>query len=129
MLYATHAIDLNMSFVAFCFHQALSSAGASILRPLCKSVVGFAVAPPLAAMQPAAVPAAIAAVFAAAPPLPGVGVVPPAAVRFPRPTAVDLTMAEIGYLARWYNNNFGIVGGDNVGAQMKKLRDFLAGYA
>jgi hypothetical protein len=81
-------------------------------------------------MQPAGgVPDAVAAVFAAAPPLPGVGVLPPAPLRFPQTTAVDLTMAEIGYLARWYNNNFGIVGGDNVGAQMQKLRDFLAGFS
>ena len=98
------------------------------MRPLFKSVVGFAAEPPIAAMQPAgAVPAAVAAVFAAPPPVPGVGVLPPAALRFPRTTAIYLTMAEIGYLARWYNNTFGIVGGDNAGAQMKKLRDFLAG--
>ena len=81
-------------------------------------------------MNPAgAVPVGIAAVFAAPPPLPGPGVFPPAALRFPNTTAVDLTSAQIGYLARWYNNTFGIVAGDVLGDQRQKLRDFLCGFA
>ena len=92
--------------------------------------MGFAPAPPIPAMNPAGgVPAGIAAVFAAPPPAPGVGVFPPAALRFPQTTASILTMAEIGYLARWYNNTFGIAIADQHGQQLQKLRDFLSGLA
>jgi hypothetical protein len=38
-----------------------------------------------------------------------------------------MTMAEIGYLARWYNKDFGIVAGDSHGEQLLKLQDFLSG--
>lgn len=96
--------------------------------PLSKSVAGFAPAPPIPAMNPAGgVPAGIAALLAAAAPAPGPAVFPPAALPFPNTTAVTLTMAQIGYLARWYNNPFGIVAGDALGAQQQKLRLFLSG--
>ena len=39
-----------------------------------------------------------------------------------------LNMAEIGYLAQWYNTTFQIVVGEVHGTQLQKLRDFLSGY-
>jgi len=102
--------------------QAYGSEGANNLRPLCKTVPGFGPAP---AHGPGA---AIAAVFAAPPPLPGVLALPPVALKFPQTTAVVLTPADIRNLSRWYNNTFGIAPGDAHGVQLLKLKDFLSGY-
>jgi hypothetical protein len=124
--YNTQFQFLNISW----FLQAFESAGVNNLRALYKFIDGFAAAPPIPAMEPAGgLPPAVAALFEAAPPLPGLNVLRPAVLAFPQTTAVDLTMAEIGYLARWYNNTFGILEGDDAGAQRTKLRDFLTGFA
>ena len=73
------------------------------------------------------VPPQIAAVFTAAPPAPGPTVFPPPAIPFLTTSASTLTQAEIGYLSRWYNDNFGILPGDNVAQQMNKVKVFLCG--
>ncbi|KAI9345321.1 hypothetical protein BDR26DRAFT_856744 [Obelidium mucronatum] len=98
-----------------------------IQRP-CKTIVGFGQAP-LPDMIPAGgVPAAIAAVFAAPPPAPGILAVPPPALPFWEfLNAEPPTRAEIGYLAIFYNHTFGIVAGDNHQEQLSKLRFFLIG--
>ena len=88
---------------------------------------GFAATVPIPSMAPTGrVPPQIAAVFRAAAPLPGPNV-PPAAIPFLTTCASVLTPAEIGYLSRWYNDDFGIVRGDNAAEQMNKLKLFLCG--
>jgi hypothetical protein len=72
-------------------------------------------------------PPNIAAVFAAPPPNPGLGVVPPAALPFLLDCTTSLTIAEIGYLCRWYNDNMRILPGDLQPAQLQKLKMFLCG--
>ena len=94
-------------------------------HPICKTNPGFTTAAPIRGTG--RVPPQIAAVFAAPPPAPGPNVFPPAAIPFLTTGASTLTQAEIGYLSRWYNDDFGIVPGDNVAQQMKKFKFFLCG--
>lgn len=90
---------------------------------------GFLPIPPIPTMVPAnGIPAPIAAIFVAPAPLPGVGVVPPVVLPFLNDTNSTLRQSEIGYLARWYNDDFGIVAGDNEATQLGKLKRYMSGY-
>ncbi|KAL3698142.1 hypothetical protein R1sor_012218 [Riccia sorocarpa] len=93
-----------------------------------KTVTGFAQAVPIPAMDHGDLSPDIAAIFDAQAPLPGVGVRPPPAIRFPGHVHDNLTQAEIGILARWYNDTFGIVAGDLHPIQLQKLTGFLMGF-
>ena len=106
--------------------QAFNHPGPSLVRPLRKSILRFAAAPPILAMVPQAVPAPIAAVFGGPPSAPGA--LPPAALPFLDSTDATMSQAEIGYLSRWYNNSFSIVLGDTHLVQLRKLRGFLSGF-
>jgi hypothetical protein len=79
-------------------------------------------------MNPAGgIPPAIQAIFAVNPPAPGVGVVPPNALRFPADRNAVMTAADIGYLCRWYNDDMGITAGDSVQVIRNKFLQFLIG--
>ncbi|KAJ3117433.1 hypothetical protein HDU96_006814 [Phlyctochytrium bullatum] len=73
--------------------------------------------------------AGMPAVLAGEPPAPGPGVVPPPEIAFPRTNEEMLTECQIAWLARWYNDDFGIefVGEERgeVEEQMSKVRWFL----
>eukprot|EP00961_Rhodomonas_salina_P294575 3934699-Rhodomonas_salina.1 len=105
----------------------MSRGNDELWRPT-KTSAGFAAAPPLPEMaQPWGPPAAVQQVFYAPAPPPGLRTLPPAALSFPATAGQTISRAELGYLARWYNDEFGIVAADNHDEQMKKFRDFLCG--
>jgi hypothetical protein len=78
-------------------------------------------------IRPLGPPPAVIAIFQAPPPDPGVGVVPPAALAFPLHSDSSITSFEIGYLCMWYNEDMGIIAGDNAQTMRNKLRAFLTG--
>ncbi|KAJ3099182.1 hypothetical protein HDU96_010784 [Phlyctochytrium bullatum] len=67
------------------------------------------------------------AVLAGDPPAPGPGVVPPDELVFPQAPGIHLTKQQIGYLAMFYNNSFGINFEENerTAVQMERLKRFL----
>mmetsp|Transcript_369 Transcript_369/g.745 ORF Transcript_369/g.745 Transcript_369/m.745 type:complete len:197 (+) Transcript_369:105-695(+) len=105
----------------------MSGGNQTLWRPK-KTEAGFAAAPPLPEMAPVgAPPAAVQQVFNAPAPFPGPNTVPPASLAFPATTGQTISRADLGYFARWYNEDFGIAAGDNHDMQIKKFRDFLSG--
>ena len=92
-----------------------------------KTNPGFMPAPPLPAMNPAQMPPDIETLLSGDAPPPGVGVVPPAVLPFINNHDDRFSQAEIGYLCRWYNDDFNIVAGDRHLTQLRKLKAFLLG--
>ena len=90
--------------------------------PICKEIVGFG-----PALNVAHTPHDVAAVFAAPPPAPGAGVVPPPALQFLLDTNSALTIDQIKFLCRWYNHNMGILNGDDAGTRNQKLKVYICG--
>mmetsp|Transcript_28419 Transcript_28419/g.44420 ORF Transcript_28419/g.44420 Transcript_28419/m.44420 type:complete len:92 (+) Transcript_28419:1088-1363(+) len=68
-------------------------------------------------------PKAVRDVFLQAAPAPGDGVLPPPET-FPTDRRL-LTQVEIGFISRWYNDDFGIREGDNADDRTRKFHDFL----
>ncbi|KAJ3038765.1 hypothetical protein HDV00_000340 [Rhizophlyctis rosea] len=99
-------------------------------QPLAKEVTGFG-QPPIPgaiANQPRTmhIPIANGYFMGAAPP-PGPTTFTSPGLAFPINRNAEVTAAEIGYLAMFYNDDFGIVGGDHIGMQNDKLVAFLCG--
>jgi len=94
--------------------------------PLNKERRGFGLAPPGTQGNNNETPQAVREVFAGPAPEPGEDVVPPPEI-FPTDRSVSLTQVQIGYISRWYNNDFGVRVGDNAEARTKKFHDFLCG--
>ena len=72
-------------------------------------------------------PPGVAAVLAAPPVAPGPNAVPPPAFAFTATTADTLTQAQLGQLACFYNEGFGIVAGDDHATQLARFRQWLCG--
>ncbi|KAJ1559071.1 hypothetical protein HK405_012119 [Cladochytrium tenue] len=123
----THAMVANIQIHR---HNRLwlhAQSGFTFRRPS-KHVKGFAEAPPIPEMAPPnGMPADIESILNGPPPAPGVDVVPPPALPFMNDATTEITQAEIGYLAMWYNDTFGIEAGDNHMLQLHKLRVWLCG--
>eukprot|EP00293_Proteomonas_sulcata_P001418 CAMPEP_0184327176 /NCGR_PEP_ID=MMETSP1049-20130417/142940_1 /TAXON_ID=77928 /ORGANISM="Proteomonas sulcata, Strain CCMP704" /LENGTH=164 /DNA_ID=CAMNT_0026649415 /DNA_START=1795 /DNA_END=2289 /DNA_ORIENTATION=- len=94
--------------------------------PLNKERRHFGLAPPGTQGNNNETPQAVLEVFAGPAPEPGEDVVPPPEI-FPTDRSVSLTQVQIGYISRWYNNDFGVRVGDNAEARTKKFHDFLYG--
>eukprot|EP01041_Mallomonas_annulata_P010196 gene10196-21251_t len=106
----------------------LPKALVTVVRAPYKMAIGFAAAPPIAAMNPTdGIPHAIMTVLSGEAPLPGVDAVPPESFSVPTSFCFDMAPEEIGYLCRYYNDTFGIVEGDDRNTQNFKLKNFLLG--
>ncbi|CAK4775741.1 unnamed protein product, partial [Aphanomyces euteiches] len=82
-------------------------------QPPTKFNAGFMVRLPLGAMGDIqGIPDDIAPAFANRPPAPGPDVFPPPTLPFLENNSDNLTIREIGYLCRWYNDGFAITPND-----------------
>ncbi|CAK4089606.1 unnamed protein product [Aphanomyces euteiches] len=95
--------------------QDLQAATSTALafQPPTKFNAGFMVRLPLGAMGDIqGIPDDIAPAFANRPPAPGPDVFPPPTLPFLENNSDNLTIREIGYLCRWYNDGFAITPND-----------------
>jgi hypothetical protein len=125
----TSFLILTLSiYCLYSINQALADLNLPVV-PLNKVNAGFTDAPPSPNNAPpnGIIPNEVAAILNAPAPLPGVDVIPPLAVRFPLHMSDHLTLAEIGFLSRWYNDSFGILPGDLHSAQVLKLQKWMQG--
>ncbi|CAK4428951.1 unnamed protein product [Aphanomyces euteiches] len=97
-------------------------------QPPTKFNAGFMVRLPLGAMGDIqGIPDDIAPAFANRPPAPGPDVFPPPTLPFLENNSDNLTIREIGYLCRWYNDGFAITPNDRHENVLAKFKDFLIG--
>ncbi|CAK4686103.1 unnamed protein product [Aphanomyces euteiches] len=112
----------------FSRNKEAATSTALAFQPPAKFNAGFMARLPLGAMGDIQdIPDDIAPAFANGPPAPGPDVFPPPTLPFLENNSDNLTIREIGYLCRWYNDGFAITPNDRHEDVLAKFKDFLIG--